>query len=96
MLRRWSLIVAIVHSLLILARVVVAVEPRPWENKHREPTPQQVRRGLNKLLPQLGMPTRPSTTPGKIARAVERDENWQGNTVSGRSECSKLPPLVLR
>jgi hypothetical protein len=62
---RWSLIVAIVHNLLILARVVVAVEPRPWENKHREPTPQQVRQGLNKLLPQLGMPTRPLHNSGE-------------------------------
>ena len=62
---RWSQVVAIVHNLLVLARDLVEVELRPWENKQREHTPQQVRRGLAKLLPTLGTPARPSKPRGK-------------------------------
>ena len=57
--------VAIVHNLLVLARDLVEVELRPWENKQREHTPQQVRRGLAKLLPQLGTPALPPKPRGK-------------------------------
>lgn len=56
---RWSQIVAIVHNHLVIARDLVEAELYPWENKHRVPTPQQVRRGLAKLLPQLGTPAHP-------------------------------------
>jgi hypothetical protein len=62
---RWCQVVAIVHNLLVLARDLVEVELRPWENKHRVHTPQQVRRGLAKLLPQLGTPARPPKPRGK-------------------------------
>jgi len=42
---RWSLVVAMAHNQLVLARSLVKPELRPWENKQRVPTPQQVRRG---------------------------------------------------
>ncbi len=62
---RWSQIVAIVHNHLVIARDLVEAELYPWENKHRVPTPQQVRRGLAKLLPQLGTPAHPPQPRGK-------------------------------
>lgn len=62
---RWSQIVAIVHNLIVAARDLVEGELRPWENKQREQTPQQVRRGLTKFLPQLGTPSRPPKPRGK-------------------------------
>ena len=62
---RWSHIVAIVHNLIMLARDLVEVELRPWENKQRKHTPQQVRRGLAKFLSQLGTPARPPKPRGK-------------------------------
>lgn len=62
---RWSHIVAIAHNHLVLARDVVEAELRPWENKQREPTPQQVRRGMHKLLPRLGTPARQPQSRGK-------------------------------
>ena len=62
---RWSQIVAIVHNHLVLARDLAEAELRPWENKQREHTPQQVRRGLAKLLPQLGTPAPPPKPRGK-------------------------------
>jgi len=62
---RWSHLVAIVHNLLVLARELVEASLRPWENTQREPTPQQVRRAMSKLLPQLGTPARPPQPRGK-------------------------------
>ncbi len=62
---RWSHIVAIVHNHLVLARDLVEAELRPWENKRRPSTPQQVRRGLDTLLPTLGTPARPPQPRGK-------------------------------
>jgi hypothetical protein len=61
---RWSHIVAIAHNMLTLARDLVIPERQPWENKRRVPTPQHVRRGLIRLLPQLGTPASPPKTRG--------------------------------
>ena len=60
----WSQIVAIVHNHLVLARDFIEAELRPWENKQRQHTPQQVRRGLAKFLPLLGSPARPPKPRG--------------------------------
>jgi len=62
---RWSHIVAIAHNHLVLARNLVEVQWRPWENKQRQPTPQQVRRGMHKLLGRLGTPARAPQPRGK-------------------------------
>lgn len=62
---RWSHIVAITHNHLVLARDLVEVELRPWESTHRQPTPQQVRRGMHKLLAHVGTPARPPQPRGK-------------------------------
>lgn len=56
---RWSHIVAMAHTHLVLARDLVEAERRPWENKQRKPTPQHVRRGMDTLLARLGTPARP-------------------------------------
>jgi hypothetical protein len=61
----WSQIVAIVHNLIVLARDIVVAELHPWENKQREPSPQQLRRGLGKILPQLGTPAPAPRLRGK-------------------------------
>lgn len=68
---RWSHLVAIVHNHLVLARDLVETELRPWENKQRPSTPQQVRRGLGKLLPTLGSPARPPKPRGKSPGRVK-------------------------
>lgn len=62
---RWTQIVAIAHNHLVLARDLVEAEVRPWENRQRQPTPQQVRRGIGKLLPRLGTPARSPQPRGK-------------------------------
>lgn len=60
----WSQIVAIVHNHVVIAHDFIEVELRPWENKQRKHTPQQVRRGLAKILPQLGSPAHPPKPRG--------------------------------
>ena len=55
---------AIVHNHIVLARDLIEAELRPWENKQRTHTPQQVRRGLTKILPLLGSPAAPPKTRG--------------------------------
>jgi len=62
---RWSHLVASARNHVVLARALVASELYPWESNQREPTPQQVRRGMHKLLPQLGTPARPPQPRGK-------------------------------
>lgn len=62
---RWSWLVAVAHNLLVLSREIAGVSLRPWENRHRDPTMQQVRRAMGKLLPQLGTPARPPQPRGK-------------------------------
>ena len=61
---RWTQVVAIVHNLVVLSRHLIEGELRPWENKQRVQTPQQVRRGLAKYLPELGTPASPPKPRG--------------------------------
>lgn len=91
---RWSHIVAIAHNHLVLARELVAAELRPWENKQREPTPQQVRRGMSKLLPQLGTPTRPPQPRGKSPGRAKGAKIDKAKRFSVVRKTPKLPPLV--
>jgi hypothetical protein len=62
---RWSHIVAIAHNHLVLASPLVEPVLRPWESKQRPASLQQVRRGMNKLLAELGTPARPPKPRGK-------------------------------
>jgi hypothetical protein len=91
---RWSHIVAIAHNHLVLARELVAAELRPWENKQREPTPQQVRRGMSKLLPLLGTPARPPQLRGKSPGRAKGAKIGKAKRFSVVRKTPKLPPLV--
>ena len=68
---RWSQVVAIAHNHLVLGRSLVQAELRPWESTQRTPTPQQVRRGFDKLLTRLGTPARPPQPRGKAKGRVK-------------------------
>jgi hypothetical protein len=91
---RWSHMVAITHNFLVLARDLVAVELHPWENKQRVPTPQQVRRGMSKLLPQLGTPARPPQPRGKSPGREKGAKVHKAKRFSVVRQTPKLPPLV--
>jgi hypothetical protein len=91
---RWSHIVAIAHNHLVLARDLVEVELRPWENKHRKSTPQQVRRGMHKLLAQLGTPARPPQPRGKSKGRKKGASIPKAKRFPVVRKAPKLPPLV--
>jgi len=91
---RWSHIVAIAHNHLVLARDLVEVELRPWESKQRQPTPQQVRRGMHKLLARLGTPTRAPQPRGKSKGRKKGAQVKKAQRFPVIRKTPKLPQLV--
>jgi hypothetical protein len=62
---RWSQLVGLAQSQLVLARDLVTAQRLPWQSTTRSPTPQQVRRGMATLLAHLGSPAPPPQPRGK-------------------------------
>jgi hypothetical protein len=91
---RWSHIVAIVHNFLVLARTLAGGELYLWENKHRELTPQQVRRRMSTLLSQLGTPARPPQPRGKSPGRVRGMKVGKAKRFPVIRKTPKLPPLI--
>jgi hypothetical protein len=91
---RWSWLVAVAHNLLVLGRSVAGVSLRPWENRHREPTLQQVRRAMGKLLQQLGTPARPPHSRGKSPGRAKGGEVGKAKRFAVVRQRPKAPPLV--
>jgi len=91
---RWSQIVAIVHNHLVLARDLVEPELRPWESTHRPSTPQQVRRGMVKLLPRLGTPAQPPQPRGKSKGRIKGTKVKKAPRFAVIRKTPKLPHLV--
>jgi hypothetical protein len=91
---RWSYLVAVAHNLLVLARDVAGPTLRPWENRHREPSMQQVRRGMSKLLPQLGTPARPPQPRGKSPGRPKGARVRKAERFSVVRKTPKVPNLV--
>jgi DDE superfamily endonuclease len=61
----WTALVSLVHNQLIIAQGLDLAELRGWESRQRPASPQQIRGGLAKIMPQLGTPARPSLKRGK-------------------------------
>ena len=91
---RWSHIVAIAHNHLVLARDLVEAELRPWESKHRQPTPQQVRRGMHKLLAHVGTPARPPQPRRKSKGRRKGAQVKKAKRFPVIRKTSKVPQLV--
>lgn len=91
---RWTQIVAIVHNHLVLARDLVEPELRPWESKHRVPSPQQVRRGIGKLLPRLGTPAKAPKPRGKSKGRIQGASVKKAERFATVRKKPKLPQLV--
>ncbi|MEO6892199.1 MAG: hypothetical protein ABI456_21195 [Ktedonobacteraceae bacterium] len=86
--------IAIAHNHLVLAREIVEPELRPWESTHRAPTPQQVHRAMNKLLPQLGTPARAPRPRGKSPGRAKGVKIGKAKRFSIVRKTPKLPPLI--
>jgi hypothetical protein len=91
---RWSHIVAIAHNHLVLARELVEVQLRPWESQRRPPTPQQVRRGMHKLLRRLGTPTRAPQPRGKSKGRKKGAQVKKAQRFPVIRKTPKVPQLV--
>ncbi len=91
---RWSWVVAIAHNLLVLARDLAAVSLHPWENRHREPSLQQVRRAMGKLLPQWGTPARPPHPRGKSPGRAKGGKIGKAKRFPVVQQRPKVPPLM--
>jgi DDE superfamily endonuclease len=91
---RWSHIVAIAHNHLVLARGLVEAERRPWESLHRPTTPQQVRRGMHKLLARLGTPARPPQPRGKSKGRIKGATVKKAERFAVIRKTPKVPQLV--
>jgi len=91
---RWTHLVAIAHNQLVLARDVVAPDLRPWENTQRIPTPQQVRRGMLKLLPTLGTPARTPQPRGKSPGRAKGTKIGKAQRFAVVRKTPKRPKLV--
>lgn len=91
---RWSHIVTIVHNLLVLARGFIEGELRPWENKQREYSPQQVRRGLAKYLPLLGTPAHPPKQRGNAPGRLPGTKGGQAKRFPVVRKTGKVPQAV--
>lgn len=61
----WTALVSMVHNQLVLAQQLDIAVLRPWESHRRVASPQQVRRGLGAIMPQLGSPAKPCQSRGK-------------------------------
>lgn len=61
----WSLLVAIAHWILFLARPLVQDSPLPWQKTQPALTPQRVRQSLWTIFGQVGTPARPPKPRGK-------------------------------
>lgn len=76
----WSHLVAAVMNQLVLARSLGAEVLRPWQSGKRPVTPEQVRRGMGRILSELGTPARspqrrgnaPGRLPGTLVAPAPR------------------------
>ncbi|GHO79441.1 hypothetical protein KSD_72120 [Ktedonobacter sp. SOSP1-85] len=91
---RWSQVVAIAHNQLVLARGLVQPQLRPWENRERQPTPQQIRRGMDKLLRTLGTPACAPQPRGKSKGRQKGERVKKAERFAVIRKRPKLPHLV--
>jgi hypothetical protein len=80
--------------LLVLSREIAGTSLRPWESRHRDPSLQQVRRGMNKLLPLLGTPARPPHPRGKSPGRAKGVKIGKAKRFRVVRQAPKMPPLV--
>lgn len=91
---RWTHLVAIAHNHLVVARDLVEPDLRPWENRYRPATPQQVHRAMGTFLPQLGTPARHPQPRGKSPGRAKGTKIGKAQRFSVVKKTPKLPKLM--
>lgn len=73
-MERWTAVVSAVHNEIGLARDLVQAQRLPWDAPTRPLTPRQVRRGLGRIIAQVGTPAaaprRRGKSPGRPRGAI--------------------------
>jgi hypothetical protein len=64
-LQTWTYLVSAVHNEITLAKQYEAEFRLPWANPNVEATPEQVRRGIERIISHLGTPAKPAQPRGK-------------------------------
>ena len=63
----WTDVVSLVRNELFVARDLVSAQLQPWERSCRARTPEQVRRGMGRIIAKLGTPARACQPRGYCA-----------------------------
>ena len=84
--QRWTDLVDAVRKQVVLARAAGVGARQPWERAARPATPQQVRRGLGRIMAQLGTPAAPAQRRGK----------GRGRGTGSTGKCALRHPVVRK
>jgi hypothetical protein len=88
----WTEMVCCAENQLYIAREEGLAKRQPWENDRRPITPQQVRRGMNRILANLGTPARlPKTRGNSPGRAKGTQVKPTSGKVSGPMQNNQNP-----
>jgi hypothetical protein len=94
----WTDLVCCVENQLYLARESGLAHRQPWENAHRPLTPQQVRRGMNRILAELGTPARLSqvrgNSPGRLPGTIVEKAKRYPTVFKSKTDPKKVETIV--
>jgi hypothetical protein len=94
----WTDLVCCAENQLYLARESGLAHRQPWESAHRPLTPQQVRRGMNRILAQLGTPARSprvrGNSPGRLPGAIIEKAKRYPTVFKSKTDPEKVEPIV--
>jgi hypothetical protein len=94
----WTDLVCCAENPLYLARESGLAHRQAWENPHRPLTPQQVRRGMNRILAELGTPARLSqvrgNSPGRLLGAKIKKATRYPTVFKSNTDPDKVEQIV--
>jgi DDE superfamily endonuclease len=94
----WTDLVCCAENQWYLARESGLAHPQPWESAHRPLTPQQVRRGMNRMLAELGTPARlcrvRGNSPGRLPGAIIEKAKRYPTVFKSKNDPEKIERIV--
>ena len=94
----WTDLVCCAENQLYLARESGLARRQPWESTTRPLTPQQLRRGLNRIVGQLGTPARlyqvRGNSPGRSQGAIVEKAKRYPTVFKSKKDDTKVETIV--
>jgi hypothetical protein len=94
----WTDLVCCAENQLYLARESGLAHRQPWESSTRPQTPQQVRRGMNRIVAQLGTPAQVrqvrGNSPGRSQGTIIKKAQRYPTIFKSKNEDTKVEPVV--